>query len=148
MSTGAETPLLSVISSATRQAGGVLSAQSSETARTRDDSQKTSETVIADEVTLSADAALYVQEFLSGQGLSLTGRGELVRVPDQGEGEAVAEASSPAQADKPDFRQLVEEFQERLQDENRLPPSIMNQIKKLLETALEQSADNKVNIVA
>lgn len=46
------------------------------------------------------------------------------------------------------FKQLVDEFQESLDDENRLPPSIFKQIQKLLESAVENNSNKQVDKVA
>lgn len=46
------------------------------------------------------------------------------------------------------FKELVDEFQKSLDDENRIPPSIFKQMQKLLEIALEPSKDKRIDKIA
>ena len=48
----------------------------------------------------------------------------------------------------PNFEQAVEDLQNRIADEDRLPPSIFSQMKKLLEAALTQESGQNINKVA
>ena len=46
------------------------------------------------------------------------------------------------------FKKVVEEFQKSLDDENRIPPSIFNQMQKLLEKSFEDDREKSVDRIA
>ncbi len=77
-----------------------------------------------------------------------------------GAGEEIASLTEPAEAElletfsttAKSFKDLVEEFQAHFEDEERIPPSIYNQIRHLLEKSLaaekDEHPDTHINTVA
>ena len=58
------------------------------------------------------------------------------------------QSANDANSSQPNFKKLVEEVQANMDDENRIPPSIFNQMKALLEAALQDSPEHSVDQTA
>jgi len=64
---------------------------------------------------------------------------ETAQKPDTATAVAALGQSEKTSIAPDNFRQVIEEFQERLTDDSRIPPSIFNQMRFLLEESLKES---------
>ena len=132
MITGAETPITgSILAGAKPGAGGAVfvSAQA-----LGNNSPSVSHEYLSDTVELSTDAHIRLQK--------------VQNVLNQGRGGPEKRADAAREEQIKSFLQSIEEFQQNLDDENRLPPSIIKQIEKLLQAALQPKAGPQVNALA
>ncbi len=116
---GAETPLLNQVTAGARSGqGGAAFDSGKYAAKDLSSAEQRPESDVRDLIDIAADARA-----------------------------RVSNNSQQADADGSKLKEVIQEFQEGLDDEERIPPSIFNQMRKLLEDALQKEPDHEVDQV-
>lgn len=121
MVSGAETPLVSnILAGAQSGSGGAVSDSSGSSLKNQSSVQRRPEADVADLVDISAESRSQVANNEQGA----------------------------AQPETLNLKRVIEEFEQSLDDENRIPPSIFNQMRKLLEAALQSEQKPQIDRLA